>query len=138
MTGSDYRSIVKLWKRGTPQWQASTIYAGRQSDVGAQCVVFHDPSGTLALVERDVGFFTAEYYLIASDGTTRQLPLPLGADLKGAQGRNLVFTLREDWTPPKSQRMSKGSLLTYRVPDRLPAGGRPEAADALAVPYTPR
>src|SRR5437763_14783003 len=33
--------------------------------------------------------------------------------------------------------MSKGSLLTYRVPDRLPAGGRAEAADALAVLYTP-
>ena len=137
MTASGYPRIVKLWKRGAPQSQARTIYEGRPSDVGAQGVVFHDPSGTLALVERDVGFFTAEYYLIASDGTTRQLPLPLGADLKGAQGRNLVFTLREDWTPPKSQRMSKGSLLTYRVPDRLPAGGRAEAADALAVLYTP-
>ncbi len=137
MTASGYPRIVKLWKRGAPQSQARTIYEGRPSDVGAQGVVFHDPSGTLALVERDVGFFTAEYYLIASDGTTRQLPLPLGADLKGAQGRNLVFTLREDWTPPKGKRMSKGSLLTYRVPDRLPAGGRAEAADALAVLYTP-
>src|SRR2546430_7111924 len=137
MTASGYPRIVKLWKRGAPQSQARTIYEGRQSDVGAQGVVFHDPSGSLALVERDVSFFTAEYYLIASDGTTRQLPLPLGAGLKGAQGRNLVFTLRQDWTPPKSKRMSKGSLLTYRVPDRLPAGGRPEAADTLAVLYTP-
>src|SRR5207248_10959833 len=69
MTASGYPRIVKLWKRGAPQSQARTIYEGRQSDVGAQGVVFHDASGTLALVERDVGFFTAEYYLIAIDGT---------------------------------------------------------------------
>src|SRR5205807_8296794 len=44
MTASGYPRIVKLWKRGAPQSQARTIYEGRQSDVGAQGVVFHDRS----------------------------------------------------------------------------------------------
>src|SRR5205085_4136363 len=123
----------KVWKPGAPQSQARTNYGGRQSDVGAQGVVFHDPSGSLALVERDVSFFTAEYYLIASDGTTRQLPLPLGADLKGAQGRNLIFTLREDWTPPGAAPIAKGSLIAYRVPE----SGQSAAGDAVAVLYAP-
>jgi prolyl oligopeptidase len=137
MTASGYPRIAKLWRRGEPQSQARTIYEGRQSDVGAQGVVFHDPTGTVSVVERDVSFFTAEYHLIADDGTTRQLPLPLGADLKGAQGRHLIFTLREDWTPPRAKPIAKGSLLAYRVPDQSAQAGRPETSDAVAVLYTP-
>src|SRR5256886_9176799 len=66
---------------------------------------FNDPPPTeiytLSLHDAlPICFFSAEYHAIAPDGTTRQLPLPLGADLKGAQGHSLIFTLREDWTPP--------------------------------------
>jgi len=133
MTASGYPRIVKLWKRGEPLTDARIIYEGKHSDVGAQGVVFHDPAATVALVQRDVSFFSAEYHSIAPDGTTRQLPLPLGADLKGAQGRNLIFILREDWTPPGAARIAKGSLIAYRVAER----GETTAANAVALLYTP-
>ena len=115
MTTSGYPRLVKLWKRGEAMDQARTIYQGQESDVASAGVVFRNPAGTLALVQRAVGFFTTEYYAVGPDGTTHQLPVPLGADLKGAQGQELIFTLREDWTPPKGTRIPKGSLIAYSM-----------------------
>ncbi len=133
MTTSGYPRVVKLWKRGEPMAQARTIYQGEASDVASAGVVFHDPAGTIALVQRAPSFFTAEYYAISPDGATLRLPLPLGADLKTAQGDHLIFTLREDWTPPGGALIPKGSLIAYTIPK-----GTPAVADgAVAVLYTP-
>jgi prolyl oligopeptidase len=133
MTTSGYPRIVKLWKRGEPLAQARTVYEGKPGDVAATGLVFHEPGGTIALVQRDVSFFSSEYHLLPGDGTTRQLPLPLGADLKGAQGGNLIFTLREDWTPPGAAAIAKGSLIAYRVA----SDGKSSGAPAVAVLCTP-
>jgi prolyl oligopeptidase len=133
MTSSGYPRIVKVWKRGEPQGKARTVYEGRENDVASAGVVFHDPAGTIALVQRDISFFTAEYYWLAPDGTTRQLPLPLGADLKGAQGDILIFALREDWTPGGGTPIRKGSLVAYS----MPAAGKSPAEGAIAVLYAP-
>ncbi|MGH8132223.1 MAG: prolyl oligopeptidase family serine peptidase [Steroidobacteraceae bacterium] len=133
MTSSGYPRIVKQWKRGQPMAQARTIYEGKPGDVASAGVVFHNPVGTISLVQRDVSFFTAEYYSLAPDGTVRQLPLPLGADLKGAQGEHLIFTLREDWTPPGAVPIRKGSLIAYTVPGAAVAA----TEGAVAVMYTP-
>jgi prolyl oligopeptidase len=126
MTTSGYPRVVKLWKRGDPLAAARTLYEGRDSDVASAGVVFHQPSGTIALVQRNVGFFTAEYHAIGAEGTLRQLPLPLGADLKGAQGGSLIFTLRDDWSSIGRPTIPKGSLIAYR-----PHG------DGVTVMYTP-
>jgi len=133
MTTSGYPRIVKLWKRGERMSKARTIYEGQVSDVGATAVVFHEPSGTIALVQRDVSFFSAEYHLLTPAGTTRQLPLPLGADLKGAQGGNLIFTVRENWTPPGGAPIAKGSLVAYRVAD----SGKTLSREPVSVLYSP-
>ncbi len=132
MTSSGYPRIVKLWRRGEPMSEARTIYEASASDVGASGVVFHEPTGTIVLVQRDVSFFAAEYHWLSSDGELQQLSLPLGADLKGAQGLRLIFTLRDEWTPPGQAAISKGSLIAYRVPH---AG--PTSAPPVSVLYTP-
>jgi len=116
MTTSGYPRIVKLWKRGEALASARTIYQGKLTDVGVTGVVFRSSAGTIALVERDVSFFTAEFHALTHEGATQQLPLPLGADLKGAQGGQLIFTLREDWTPSGGATIAKGSLVAYRAP----------------------
>jgi prolyl oligopeptidase len=133
MTTSGYPRIVKLWKRGETMARARTLYEANASDVGASGVVFHEPTATIALVERNVTFFSAEYHALTAGMTTQQLPLPAGADLKGAQGQHLIFTLREEWTPPGQARIARGALIAYRV---TPSG---EAADgrAVSVLYTP-
>ncbi len=133
MTTSGYPRIVKLWKRGEPMTQARTIYEASASDVGASGVVFHEPTGTIALVQRDVSFFSAEYYLLTAGMTPQRLPLPLGADLKGAQGRHLIFTLREEWTPPGHAAIPKGALIAFRVvPHDEPVG-----TAAVSLLYVP-
>jgi prolyl oligopeptidase len=132
MTTSGYPRVVKLWKRGEPMEKARTLYEGKDTDVAASGVVFHGPAARIALVQRDVSFFSSEFYLLAPDGTTQQVPVPLGADLKGAQGKHLIFTLRDDWTPPGGARIPKGSLLAWRVG----TAGAP-AGEAVAVLFTP-
>jgi len=133
MTTSGYPRIVKLWKRGEQLGAARTLYEGKADDVGENGVVFHGPSGTIGLIERDITFFTSEFYYVEPDGTTLKLPLPPGAALKGAQNGNLIFTLRDDWTPPEGKPIAKGSLVAFPV---LPfaQGKRPPA---FAVLYTP-
>jgi prolyl oligopeptidase len=133
MTTSGYPRIVKQWKRGEPMASARTIYEGKLSDVAAAGVVFRRAAGTIALVERDVSFFSAEFHALAPDGTTRQLPLPLGADLKGAQGGDLIFTLRDDWTPPGGSPIAKGSLIAYRVHE----AGKASDGNPVTVLVTP-
>ena len=132
MTTSGYPRIVKLWRRGEPMDKAKTIYEAKDSDVASTGTVFHGPSGRIALIERDVSFFTAEYYLLAPDGSTHQIPVPLGADLKGAQGQHLIFTLRDDWTPPGGVPIPKGSLIAWRLD-----GTGSRAGDTVAVLFTP-
>jgi prolyl oligopeptidase len=117
MTTSGYARIVKLWKRGTPMAQARQLFEGKTADVLAQPSIYHDPAGTIALVVRAVTFFTTEYQWLRLDGTLLPLPLPLGADLKGAQGGHLIFSLREDWAPPGAALIPKGALIAYQPPD---------------------
>jgi len=88
MTASGYPRIVKLWKRGEPLSAARVIYEGqntRTSACRAWCSTIPPPPSSW--VQRDVSFL---YRRISRhrgpDGTTWQLPLPLGADLKGGTG----------------------------------------------------
>jgi prolyl oligopeptidase len=115
MTTSGYPRIVKLWKRGEPLSAAQTIYEGKAGDVGDNGMAFHEPFGNFGLVQRDISFFTSEYHCVLPDGTTLKLPLPPGAALRGAQNGSLIFTLRDDWTPPGGKLISKGSLVAFPV-----------------------
>jgi prolyl oligopeptidase len=115
MTTSGYPNVVKLWKRGQPVAGARKLFEGKLADVSSQAVVMHTKTGTIALIDRSPSFFTSEFHLLRDDGTTQQLPLPAGADLKGAQADHLIFTLRDDWTPPGGQPIPKGTLLAYRL-----------------------
>ena len=116
MTTSGYPRIVKLWTRGRNVTDATTVFEGKVDDVASQPIVFHGPGGesaegAIALVARAISFFETEYHYARADGGTLQLPLPLGADMKGATGDALVFTLREDWTLDRTYK--KGSLLAF-------------------------
>ena len=112
MTTSGYPNVVKLWTRGAPLSAAKTVFTGKLSDVSSGPAVFRQPSGTIALVQRGVSFFESEYYLVKPDGTTAKLPLPLGADLKGAVQGYFVFTLRDDWNT-----FHKGALIAANAAD---------------------
>ena len=116
LTASSYPRIVKIWHRGQPMSSAKTVYEAQATDIAARPRVFRGPYGTIPLVERGVTFFTNEYFYVLPDGGTMKLPLPLGADLKGATNGALIFTLRDDWTPPgATETFRKGSLVAFPV-----------------------
>ncbi len=133
MTTSGYPNVVKLWKRGTPIADAKTVYTGKLSDVESIGTVMHGPGQTIPLVVRNPSFFEAEYYYLLPDGSTLKLPLPLGADLKGATKGRLIFTLRDEWTPPEGKPIAKGSLVAFEVEPFVKTRLRP----TFTVLYTP-
>jgi prolyl oligopeptidase len=98
LTTSGYPYIVKRLSRGQTLSSATEIFRGSKSDVGVSPVVLHDGSGhQIDIIERDVTFFTAEYYLIAGD-SVRRLDLPAKINLAGLVAGRLVLTLNENWT----------------------------------------
>jgi prolyl oligopeptidase len=115
LTQSGYARIVKLWTRGTPVASAKTIYEGKVEDVLVAPATFHTKDGDFALAIRAVSFFENEYYAVdAAKGTTKKLPLPLSADVKGMINGAWVTTLRKDFAGADGDQIGKGSLVLFR------------------------
>ncbi|MDE2072165.1 MAG: S9 family peptidase [Alphaproteobacteria bacterium] len=133
MTPSSYPRIVKLWHRGEKLADAKTVFEGQPDDMVADPVVTHDPYGHIALIVRSPSFFTAEYYLVRDDGSTLKLPLPLGAQLQGVTGGQLIATLRNAWTPDGQKTIPQGSLISFPILDYARTGKMPK----VATLYTP-
>ncbi len=116
MTKSSYPRIVKLWHRGEKIADAKQVFEARETDISAQPTVFSGPYGTIALVNRGLTFFTAEHHYVYPDGSTLKLPLPGGANVQGVTGGQLIFTLRDSWTPPGAKKpLPQGSLVAFPV-----------------------
>jgi len=119
LTKSGYPRIVKLWKRGTAIDAAQQVAEGSVDDVALETLAARTPTGNRAFVLREPSFFETEYFAVQGDGTTKKLPLPLSADVKGMAQDQLVFTLRKDWTPEGAgdqramQSYKSGSLLAF-------------------------
>jgi prolyl oligopeptidase len=133
LTASSYPRIVKIWHRGEPLSAARMVYETRQDDVGANIQVFHGPYGVVPIVQRQITFFTTDYFFVKPDGTTLQIPLPRGADIKGVTQGQLIFTLRDDWTPRGGRKIAKGSLVAFPVL-AFAQSGKMQASTVL---YTP-
>jgi prolyl oligopeptidase len=126
MTASSYPRIVKLWRRGTPVASAKTVFEGKADDVWVRPGVLDGPFGTIAIVVRGLTFFTSEVHALNDDGTTVLLPLPPGAEVQGVTGRDLIFTLRDAWTPPGArQALPQGALVAFPILDFLHEHAKP-------------
>jgi prolyl oligopeptidase len=129
LTESSYPRIVKIWHRGEPVAAAKTVFEVSKTDIAARPIVFRGPYGAIALVDRGLTFFTNEYDYIRPDGTTVKLPVPAGADLRGAIQGKLIFKLREDW---KEQSFAEGALIAFDVTEFARTG-----AAKYALLYAP-
>jgi len=123
MTRSSYPRIMKLWHRGQPLTAARTVFEVGPDDIAVRAEVLRGPDGltnrgATVLIERGVSFFSNEYSVMAGNGATTKLPLPLGTDLKGMTRGNLIFTLRDDWQVGATTYM-QGSLLAFGLRDFL-------------------
>ncbi|NNN05006.1 MAG: S9 family peptidase [Elusimicrobia bacterium] len=122
LTRAGYPRVVKLWKRGRPLSSARTVYEGRAEDVSVSPLVLRRPEGRLAVVEEALDFFSSRKFLVGADGATREIPLPLGAELRGWYDGLLLASLRAPWAVAGTT-IPAGALIA------LPA----DAKDAAAV-----
>jgi prolyl oligopeptidase len=132
MTPSSYPRIVKLWRRGEPLARAQTVFAGRPDDMTVVPTVFHGPDGSVALIVRRPSFFTANYYVVRSDGSTLKLPLPEDAEVVGVTRGQLIATLQSSWTVD-GRTIGQGALIAYPVSSYARTGRK----QPVSVLYTP-
>lgn len=97
LTSSGYPRVAKLWVRGTPLDDATTIFEGSVDDVGVGAYSEFTPEGRYDLAYSIPEFFRSTTYLIIGDGLV-QLDIPEDADLKGIFKEHLLLSLRTDWT----------------------------------------
>jgi prolyl oligopeptidase len=133
ITPSSYPRIAKLWHRDEPLSAAKTVYETKMSDIGANLLVSHGPYGVVPMVVRTISSFAGEYFFVRQNGSVAKLPIPLGADIKGVTQGQLIFVLRDAWTPAGGKAIAKGSLVAFPVLDFAKSGKMP----AVATLYTP-
>lgn len=96
LTSSGYPRVVREWKRGTPLSDAKQIFEGKDSDVSVGAYVDHDHGEVYDFITRGTTFFTNEVYVRQGDAWVK-LDKPEDADV-GTYGKNIMVTLRTDWT----------------------------------------
>lgn len=121
MTDSGYPRIVKLWKRGTPVEEAVVIYEGIKEDVGTFGYMINTAEGNYPYILRADTFFTSKKFLL-QDGSPVALDLPDDADIEGVFRRQVLVTLKSDWTVG-DKTYPQGALISIDS-DSLLGGGR--------------
>ena len=108
LTDSGYPRIIKLWKRGQPLAQASTVFEGQPQDMAAYVEVDHTPGFERTTFGRMIDFYTTSSFLLQGAALV-PLDKPLDAKLAFWRQRVLI-ELRSDWALP-GHTWPRGSLL---------------------------
>jgi prolyl oligopeptidase len=135
MTTSGYPRIVKDWSRGQAIADAVTAIHGKDTDVSVSPIVLQSADDSYPVIVRSPSFFESEYYFSTpaeSDLHWWKAPVPLSAQLQGMVNGKLLFTLREDWTPPGGTLLKKGSLIAISITTL-----EPHETGPIEVLYTP-
>ncbi|HEY9512600.1 MAG TPA: prolyl oligopeptidase family serine peptidase [Rhodanobacter sp.] len=121
MTTSSYPRIAKEWTRGTPLAAASTVYAGKPTDLAV--TAYHDrtPGFERDFVSVAKDFFHSELYQRVGDQLVRvQVPTDASAD---AHREWLLVQTRSPWTVAGTTYPS-GALLAAKYADFI--AGKPD------------
>jgi prolyl oligopeptidase len=97
LTSSGYPRLAKMWKRGTKLETATTVFEGKVEDVAVSAFSIHTPEGRYDMVNQTPAFFRGTNYIMRNDQLVK-LELPEDADLKGFFKKQMLFSLRSDWT----------------------------------------
>ena len=116
LTTSGYPRLVKLWKRGTPLEQATTVFEGKVEDVHVTAEVVHDHGHVYELIDRSPTFFTDEMYVHRGDQWVH-IDKPPDAVLD-TFGPLLLLRLRSDWSSYPSGSLLAADFEAYMSGDR--------------------
>ena len=98
LTKSGYPRIVKVWQRGTPLMQATTLFEGQVSSMSAAVDSVKMKGGAqIDLLIDTLTFWNSQVSQIV-DGQLRPLAIPTTTQIRGGYLGRLVLWLKEDWT----------------------------------------
>ncbi len=97
LTKSGYPRFAKLWKRGTPFASATSVFECSVDHVAATAYSIHTPEGRYDMVNDTPEFFRGTNYIMRNDKLVK-LDMPEDAELQGIFKKQLLFSLRTDWT----------------------------------------
>ncbi len=98
LTTSGYGYVVKRLKRGQSLSQATEVYRGTRTDVGASAFTLDDGAGHhAAIIVRNVDFFHSDYFMVGPSGV-RQLALPKRINIQGMVDGRVLLSLNDAWT----------------------------------------
>jgi prolyl oligopeptidase len=127
MTSSGYPRIAKMWKRGTPLAQATTIIEGAMSDVGASAYVSFRPEGNRFFCYIATDFWNSTTWLVDTGGSRIELPFPQDSELHLFKNR-LLALLNSPWMG-----IPDGSLVAVKIADLQ----IPDIRSRISVVYQP-
>jgi prolyl oligopeptidase len=121
LTDSGYPRLVKLWQRGTDFAQARLIAEGEQSDISMNGFSVLDGETRYRFVRRGPDFWTGEYSLVAEDGSTTALPLPVDAEFEAVLDGYVIAKLNSA-LETRARTEQPGALLAWSLDDVLDGG----------------
>lgn len=127
LTTSGYPRIVKVWRRGTPLAQATTVFEAPASIVEADVWGYADGARRWSFVDVGRTFFEHEYRLLLPGGGLAKLPAPAGSDLQDVIDGRVIVKLNR-----ASGRIPAGALVAYSLVDL--AQGRTPAPELVLAP----
>ena len=132
-TSSGYSRQVKLWKRGTPLEQATTVLEAGVDDLSTYAYVASDGAFGDLVLGRSIDFYSSEAFVRLANGEMRQVPLPLDAIIYQHFDGQLVFSLRTPWQAPDGKSYAAGGVYSFDFQDWLKSGSI-AAIDTLLEP----
>ena len=109
LTESGYPRVVKLWKRGTPMSEATTVYEGKVEDLYISGYHDDSPGFERNFVSRAIEFYEDELYWLSDDRKLHKVDVP-NSCMKTVFQEHLFLELRKPWEF-KGKTYKAGSLL---------------------------
>ena len=109
LTESGYPRVVKLWKRGTPMSEATTVYEGKVEDLYISAYHDDSPGFERNFVSRAIEFYEDEMYWLSDDQKLHKVDAP-NSCIKTVFQEHLFLELRKPWEF-KGKTYKAGTLL---------------------------
>ncbi len=117
LTHSGYARIAKMWRRGTPLADATTVFEASVDDVFAFAYSTHTPEARYDLVNVTPEFFRGTSYLRLG-GRLVKIDIPEDAQMRGFFKGHMLVSLRTDWAVGDAT-YPQDALLAIEVNDFL-------------------
>jgi prolyl oligopeptidase len=130
LTDSGYPRTARLWKRGEPLEEATEVFAGEQTDVGAGVYRGWDRDTAYDVAYRTPSFFERINYLYTGDGQFAHIDIPDDARFLGVTSGQMLVQLKSDWEVG-GRSYPQGALMSIGF-ERFMSGDR--EFDVLVVP----